>query len=231
MYRSPRYPYYCPSIATKIVEPVDTSVDLLGRPNTGKTCFIMANKALLPLALPVLYLITVRVEAEPCGGHLGGSAIAAILAEKHPRCRDVDLSLSPLVCELSNEDISRTKYGAKYIPARSTACPDGTVDKVCYPDELNSRATLMYNCVCRSFIDKSIGVSAGYWTDWVPLNHPVNGMHYSRSFLLDDNTCIIQEFSQVEIQYPSTAVEEVFTWTYPVTEADAAAGSGDISDD
>ena len=187
----------------------------------------MANKALLRLDFLVLYLITVRVVAEPCGGHLDGSAIIAILSETYPRCRDLDLSLRSLVCEIGNDDIGSTQYGSTYIPAGLSACPDNTFDKVCYP-ELHSDCRV-YNCVCRSFVNKGIEVSGGNWTDWAPLNNPVKGMNYFRSFLMDEERCSVQEFSQVEVQSTSTVGAATdHTSQEPVT-GDAATESADIS--
>ena len=164
----------------------------------------MANNVLLCLACLGLYLI--KVIAVPCGGHLDNSALVAILSETYPRCRDLNLSLGSLVCELGDDDISSTQYGSTYIPAGVSACPDGSLDKVCYPER--HPAWRAFTCVCRSAVDMSTNIPSTYWTDWATLNTPINEMPYFRSFMMDQGGCVIQEFSQVEIQTPTTATAE-----------------------
>ena len=80
------------------------------------------------------------------------------MTETYPRCRDLNLSLESLVCELGDDDISSTQYGSTYIPAGLSDCPDDSLDKVCYP-EVHPGCRVFMACVCRSSVDISTAFS------------------------------------------------------------------------
>ena len=88
--------------ASKILVLYYYNSDYNSATKSGVSCALFVNGDIggLRLALPTGYHLD--------GDHLDDSALEAIMAETYPRCRDLDLSLGSLACELGDDDISST---------------------------------------------------------------------------------------------------------------------------
>ena len=134
------------------------------------------------------------LSSEVCGSDLmlNSAGMVATSNGNFMSCRDVDFSLYHAVCQLTNGDLDTSLHGSTYTPASTSACPDGSFDKVCYP-KTSPGCCSHYDCFCHSIVQVDDDVAATHWSSWEPLDPPVDGVHYTRSLKMDGSECIAEE--------------------------------------
>ena len=153
--------------------------------------------ALSQLSLGIL-MLTVTIEiiyssSDACDQHfsLRGPELAALVNRTYPSCDQMDLSVGPRICQINCEskvDMCHANYGT--LLALTTACPDGTWNRTCYPIELSTDMTHM-NCICHSavVVRNTDNARETNWEKW-----QAHGANFRRRLMMDTE-CIGQEFA------------------------------------
>ena len=142
-----------------------------------------------------------RASSDSCDKHLNlrGPEMAALINRTYPSCDQKDFSKELPICQIDKDNRLDTGYApGDRLPA-SSACPDGTWNRTCYPRAPTDMFEIHMECVCHSGVPTTDNIRETHWGNWQKLDPPVNGAHYTRRLMMGTE-CIGQEFDKTFLQ-------------------------------
>ena len=125
-----------------------------------------------------------------------------IPANPHLPCRFMDFNTERFVCKLtSEEDEHNLCQEGHCCSLRSSLCPDGSLDKICYP--VGNATYLHYGCVCHSTAVQTItDEPVTTWSEWTVNDNLSNEFNHSRHlYLIDSGEVLLSEFANRYINH------------------------------
>ena len=119
-----------------------------------------------------------------------------LFSESFPACKFMDLNLGRIICEIrSGEDENNIAcLGVSSCKMPVTLCPDGSINKTCYP--LKDDHDLSYQCICHSKKRSESIVPVTEWTAWMTSTSPYQSFISERSLIVPSlDWTVFKEFS------------------------------------
>ena len=113
-------------------------------------------------------------------------------------CGALDLQKQRRLCKITSEEdeISLSCVDQSVCQARVISCPDGSIDKFCFP--VLDTNTMHYQCVCSETLQQSDDLPEASWTTWE--SNPNHKLH-SRAFILAESGQVVFEELESTTEY------------------------------
>ena len=126
----------------------------------------------------------------------GNTVGQILLSESYQTCQSVDLNQDRFVCEIHSQDDENSLVcpGVSKCKMPVTLCPDGSINKTCFPIKVDY--SLSYQCICHSKRRADSIVPVTEWTTWTTSTNPYQSFIYERSLTVPSlHWDVLQEFS------------------------------------
>ena len=123
-----------------------------------------------------------------------------LLSESFQACKSVDLKQDRFICEIHSEEDEENLVclGMPTCKMPVTLCPDGSINKTCYPFKDDNY--LSYQCICHCKRRAESIVPVTEWTTWMTSTQPYHTLRSERSLIVPSlDWTVLQEFSPSKV--------------------------------
>ena len=146
-----------------------------------------------------VYLIIVSIPtALKCGSMEDIGQI--LLSQSYETCQSLHLKHDRAICEIisTEDENSLVCLGLSNCMVPVTLCPDGNINKTCFP--LRDDNSLSYQCICHSKRRAESIIPVTEWTTWTTSTSPYQSFTSERSLIVpSQDWTVLQEFRPTNV--------------------------------